>query len=407
MRSISFFTAIVFFSFARAADKLPVGMHRGVLMLDTVAKVELPFNFEVKREGKREVLIIRNAEERIMVRDLRFSGDSLFIFLPVFDTEFRTVLTANGLRGNWISHYRTSKNIIPFRAEFGSKNRFPEGKKSEENFFEGKWEVCFSPGKSDSSKAIGIFHHQEKTDFITGTFLTESGDYRYLEGIQDGTRLFLSAFDGSHAFLLTGEFRNGTIANGKFYSGMHWQESWSGRRNEKFTLKKGDEIASVKDPGEELNLTFPDEEQKPVSLNEKRFANKPVILQLMGSWCPNCMDEGRYLQQLYSANKSKGLEVIGIAFEKTNDMNVAARQVKKFKAQLGLEYTVLITPGKDKAAEAIPALGKIYAYPTTLYLNRRHQVVKVHTGFDGPATGKAHEDFKKDTALLIERLLLN
>lgn len=53
--------------------------------------------------------------------------------------------------------------------------------------------------------------------------MTETGDYRYLEGVVNGNQLQLSTFDGAHAFLFTGTVTDSTI-NGHFYSGNHWKE---------------------------------------------------------------------------------------------------------------------------------------------------------------------------------------
>jgi hypothetical protein len=72
-----------------------------------------------------------------------------------------------------------------------------------------------------------------------------------------------------------------------------------------------------------------------------------------------------------------------------------------------MQYEILITQltGKDKASETLSALNKISAFPTTLFLNKKHEVVKVHTGFSGPATGKDYETFKQNTEKLIDQLI--
>ena len=348
-------------------------------------------------------MIIRNGDERIKTDAIIEKKDSVIIDLPVFDTQFRCVKTKDGFQGNWISHYRVTKNIIPFIAQWGIKDRFDE--KPEGNIsVEGNWEVTFSPGQKDSSKSIGVFYNHEQSGYITGTFLTETGDYRFLEGVRSGNRLMLSAFDGSHAFLLTADLFNGEIRNGKFYSGVHWRESWTGRRNKLFRLRKPDEITTLKNPNAEINFQFPDQSGKMRSLYDKEFINKPVIIQLLGSWCPNCMDESRYLSEVYRKFSSEGLAVVGLAFEKTNDSKRAAEQVNKFRVHLGINYPVLVTPGKDKSAESFPAI-KIDAYPTTLFLNKEHRVVKIFTGFSGPATGGEYKKLKDEMEDLIVKLL--
>jgi thiol-disulfide isomerase/thioredoxin len=395
---------------ATAEQKLKAGHYRGVLLLDEAENIELPFNFEVTYKGKKPVIIIRNGEEKIIVDEIRIKGDSVNFRMPVFDTEFRTELKSGELHGLWINHYRSTKNRIPFRATYGEEFRFPAEKgiaPGPDTRFEGKWEVTFSPGTADSSKAIGVFHHHEQSDHLTGTFLTETGDYRFLEGTGVNGRLYLSCFDGSHAFLFTAEAgEGGSISKGVFYSGAHFREPWTARKNDAFALRDAEGITKAKSDVP-VEFTFQDTEGKMVSLADARFSGHPVILQVMGSWCPNCMDESRYLAELYGKYHKDGLEIIGLAFEKTEDIERSRKQVSRMKKLLGVQYTVLITglTGKEKAAKALPALEGIIAFPTTVFLDRAHRIVRVHAGFSGPATGEAYRVFTESTEALVKRLI--
>ena len=103
----------------------------------------------------------------------------------------------------------------------------------------------------------------------------------------------------------------------------------------------------------------------------------------MGSWCPNCMDESVYLSALYKEYKALGLEIIALAFEKTIDFEKASSLLQRMKTRLKMDYDVLVTlqTGSAKASETFSALNKISAFPTTIFLNRQHQVVKIYTGF--------------------------
>lgn len=387
------------------SKKLKEGTYRAVLFINETT--ELPFNFDVKYQKKKTQLIIRNADEKITVDEISIKGDSVNFKMPVFDTEFRTKLIGDTLQGVWINHYRTSNNIIRFKAVYNESRRFLFSAEQGNPLFEGKWETTFSPNTNDSSKAIGIFHHQEQSDFVTGTFLTETGDYRYLEGMKHGNKLYLSCFDGSHAFLFTVEYNNGALVDGKFYSGIHWQETWTAKRNDNFKLANSEEITFVKNKNEPLNFSFLNTEGKQISLSDTRYQNKAVIVQIMGSWCPNCMDESRYFSELYKQYKNQGLEIVALAFEKTTDFEKAKAQVLRMKKRLNLDYEVLITEktGKQEASETLSALNGISAFPTTIFLNKQHLVTAVHTGFSGPATGKEYELFKQKTETLIKNLL--
>lgn len=391
------------------SKKLKVGVYRGVLFLNEEKGIELPFNFQVNYKGKKPFITIQNSDERIMVDEIQIHGDSVNFRMPIFDTEFRLIRKGNDLEGFWINHYKTSNNKIKFKASFGNSQRFETiPSKFSKPLFEGKWEVTFSPESNNLSKAIGIFKHVEQSDFVTGTFLTETGDYRYLEGIRDGNFLKLSCFDGSHAFLFIAEFKNDSLQNGKFYSGSSWQENWFAVRNPDFKLSDAEEITFLNNKNAVLNFSFPDLDSNMVSLSDKKFENKVLIIQLMGSWCPNCMDESRYFSELYNSYHNKGLEIIALAFEKTNDFNRSRTQIERMQKKLNIDYPILITQqtGKDKAKDVFD-LNKVAAFPTTLFLNKQHQVVKIHSGFSGPATGEEFVIFKNRTENLINSLLHN
>jgi len=386
--------------------QLKPGEYRGVLLLDSINKIELPFNFEVVVKGKKQEIIIKNAEEKIIVNEISQKGDSIFFKMPVFDTEFRTKINGDDLEGFWLNNYRTTSRMIPFRAQYGQGLRFPSVPGKGIPMFDGKWEVTFSPGDKDSSKALGVFKHLEQTDFVYGTFLTETGDYRFLEGIRKGNELLLSCFDGSHAFLFKAKLKEGVLT-GTFYSGAHWKENWKAKKNENFVLRDPNAITYVKNKEAKLDFEFPNAEGKKVSINDARFKNKPLIIQVMGSWCPNCMDESIYLASVNKTYKSKGLEIIALAFERTSDPVKARAQVQRFRKKLGIEYETLITlqSGKAKATETLPVLNEIISFPTTLFLNKKHEIVRVHTGFNGPATGKLYDEFKESTEALINLLI--
>src|SRR5206468_1545696 len=127
----------------------------------------------------------------------------------------------------------------------------------------------------------------------------------------------------------------------------------------------------------------------------------------MGSWCPNCMDETAYLAQIYKLYKNKGLEIIAIAYEKTGDFEKAKSNVLRMKNRYNADYEMLITglTGKEKASESLPFLNGIMAFPTTIIIDKKHLARSVYIGFNGPATGKAYEEYKRKTEMLINKLI--
>ncbi|HTA62150.1 MAG TPA: TlpA disulfide reductase family protein [Bacteroidia bacterium] len=379
------------------------GLWRGVLTLDTKKQLELPFIFNVYYADGDPSITIFNAEEKIVVDEIEVKNDSVFFKMPVFDTEFRCKFFPGLLQGVWINHSKKENNVIPFSAIFGQTDRF-KARVITRADFAGRWETTFGIGTPDSSKAIGVF--KQKMQVVTGTFLSESGDYRYLEGIADGKNLYLSTFDGAHAYLFTGVVDEKGVVNGDFYSGLSGHEKFKAVPNTRFELRDPYSITkTVK--GQPVDFSFTNTEGTKVSLSDEKYKNKVVIVQIMGSWCPNCMDETAYLSNIYNDYQSKGVEIIALAYERTTDMEKAKSNVLRLKSKYGAQYEFLITglSGAVNAQKSLPFLSSVSAFPTTIYLNKKHEVVKIYTGYSGPATGAAYVKMKENTENLLNELI--
>jgi thiol-disulfide isomerase/thioredoxin len=389
--------------FATNDPILRMGEWRGVLLLNDTT--ELPFTFEIAHPGTSYsdpfFLTVKNAGERIVVEDFRFGPDSVSWRMPVFDSWFRCKYENDtAFSGMFYNRSASRPYELKFRAEFGKK-RFNVDNSKYGGFrkihdINGKWECTFSPGLADSSKAIGIFS-RDKHGIVTGTFLTETGDYRYLEGEEDGdNEVMLSCFDGSHAFLFKARWQAGGSLKGQAWYGKYGHEEWTGFPNEKFQLRDPEKLTWITD-STNVNFTFNDLNGKPVSLSDPQFAGKVVIIQVMGSWCPNCMDETAWMAEIYKKYHKQGLEVIALAYERSTDTAKANPNIRRVRDRFGAEYTFLNTgkSGKDAASASLPFLNGIMSFPTTIYIDRTGNVRRVYTGFNGPATGAA---YLKDTA---------
>ncbi len=379
------------------------GLWRGVLTLDTKKQIELPFIFNVYYADGQPTLTIFNGEERIVVDETEMKGDSLFFKMPVFDTEFKCKIFPGLMQGVWINNSKKENKVVPFSAIFGQTDRF-KAKVITRVIVEGRWETTFGIGTPDSSKAIGIFTQNKQ--IVKGTFLSESGDYRYLEGIADGKNLYLSAFDGAHAYLFLAIINEKDEIIGDFYSGVWGHEKFKAINNPKFELRDPYTITqTVK--GVPVDFSFINTEGIKISLSDEKYKNKVVIVQLMGSWCPNCMDETAYLSSLYNDYKPKGVEIIALAYERTNDIEKAKSTVLRLKEKYGAPYEFLITgqSGAANAQKSLPFLSSVTAFPTTIYLNKNHEVAKIYTGYNGPATGSAYTKMKESTENLLNDLI--
>jgi peroxiredoxin len=364
-------------------------------------QVVLPFNVEAISDSQ---LIVTNASEKIKVTEVFYRDDSVRIIMPVFGSEFIGKVRGDTIRGNWHKYATTRAYKIPFIAVYGKQERFVDSGQGNSSDFSGRWKSSFI-SQGDTSSAIGIFGQSGRK--VTGTFLTETGDYRYLEGIADGNRLRLSTFDGAHAFLFEGSINDEGELNGYFRSGPSWQARWLASRDADMQLADMKSLTFLKEGYERLSFSFPDEAGTTVSLDDEKFKDKVVIVQIFGSWCPNCMDETRFLVDLYESYKDQGLEVIGIDFEPRPTLEYFRSRMERYRQDLNVNYTLLLggSSNKEKAAEAMPMLNNIISFPTAIIIDRAGKIREIHTGFAGPGTGISYGEYTRDTEQLVNELL--
>lgn len=365
------------------------------------------FNFEWKEEHGKPVWYIRNATERLKVSDITASGDSLFVQMPLFESQFRIKRSGRSLDGVWMKGGSVKTQVISFSAKPGY-GRFAVSNKSKRKIT-GRWDATFVNKYNLQVPSVAEF--KQINNLVTGTFLNPTGDYRYLEGTMDGDSLLLSCFDGGHAFLFTAKVNdNNTITNGLYFTGAVSKEEWSAQRNPLAKLPE-EAVAMYLKPGEEgLNFAFNDLNGKPVSINDDRFKNKVVVVQIMGSWCPNCMDETAFLSDYYNKNKRRGFEVVSLAYEYSTDIERSIRSLKKFQQRFNVQYPMLVTGVSTndslRTEKTLPQLTPIKFFPSSVILDRNGKVRKLDTGFKGPGTGEHYIQFKKEFEKLINELLL-
>lgn len=367
---------------------------------------KLPFQIDLQRKDSLSwVANIHNASETIGVHDIELRGDSFLMRMPLFDSEFKGVVENDStISGHWHNYLKGPDYSIPFVAHAGQAERFGAAS-SPTGAFGGTWEVHFSKGTAEAYDAIGVFD-QDKDGLLSGTFLTETGDYRFLEGSVDKDSLRLSCFDGSHAFLFKGALQGDSIVGG-FWSGTHWTEPWVAYRNPDFHLRDPDSLTFLKEGHDMADVAFPDLEGNMISTHDDRFKGKVLMLQVMGSWCPNCVDETVLLKQLHADYAGQGLEVVALAFEKYEEEARAIAGLKRFKRAMGVEYPIVYggSAAKENVSEKLPFLDHIMSYPTCIFVDRNGKVRRIRTGFYGPSTGEHYTNYTRGLRTFIEQLL--
>ena len=348
---------------------------------------QLPFNLIIKEDSTGGIdAYIKNDEEKILLDEISFVNDSIEMVLHIFDAKLKAKVNGDSLTGLFVLNYADNYRL-PFRAANGQDYRFSKTNKSSvATDFSGKYAVQFF-NKNDTTQSVGIFF--QEGDYVKGTFLMTTGDYRFLEGSVINDELWLSTFDGNHAYLFKAKKENDSTLLGEHWSGKTLHRPWRGIKNPSAAIADPETVTYLKEGYEKISFSFPDVNGNTVSLTDEKFRDKVVILQILGTWCPNCMDETKFLAPWYKKNKNRGVEILGLAYERKPDFEYARERVVKMKNKLNVGYDIVIAGVNDnkKALETLPMLNKFTGWPMTIFVGKDGKVKHIHTGFTGPGTG--------------------
>jgi len=369
---------------------------------------ELPFLFGLSRTGDSTFrLELIDGRDTLRTEEMQIVGDSLIVRFPVFESVLIAGISKGGdsLVGRLVKVKNDEESYIPCVATRGGKYKFAAQVSRLPDEVGGIWATTFYKADGDSQAAIGSF--SQTGSAVSGTFRTPYGDYRYLDGIMDGDSLFLSGFDGSGAYLVRACLQEDQSLTGMLYPGSGPGRRFVARNNPEASLPDPHGLTRLKDPSHRPDFRLTDIEGKPVGPQIESTAGKVVILQILGSWCPNCLDETALLAKWREEYAPRGFEIIGLGFERTKQPEKARNNLRRLAVRYGAHYPMAVagTPDSASVHAVLPMLEKFIAYPTTLFLDRTGRIRKVHTGFDGPATGSAHSQFVAETRQFIEQLL--
>ncbi|VAW78508.1 putative lipoprotein, partial [hydrothermal vent metagenome] len=353
------------------------GLWRGVL---ASPGGELPFGIEIAKEDKTFSAKILNGPERVDTSSVELNDNTLTINFEWFDARLKAQLNENGdsMTGSWskTTSGKDQTSSLPFTANRSYEHRFKqELTQHTESSVVGNWKTTFTDEDGDSL-AVGEFNQQGQ--IVSGTFLTPTGDYRFLSGVANDNKLYLSAFDGAHAFLFDAVIQGDRIINGNFWSRESYHATWQANKSNDTSsfLPSSWEMNEATD---KASFAFEDVDGKLIQLSDERFKNKPVLINLFGTWCPNCNDEAPVLAKFYDQYNPQGLEIVGLAFEYTEDIERDRKQITAFKKRHKINYPILLAGGndKDKATKVLGFIDDLKSYPTTVFLDRDHNVVKI------------------------------
>ncbi len=348
-------------------------------------------------KGDQWQVIFINDTEKILIEQTRIERDSLHFAMPLFETSFHLKISDAG-KLNGIMSKGTSSGPQLWRVEAteGALSRIPKMLGEESFNISGRWAIEFQ--RPDGSWRQAVAEWKQTGNHLTGTIINPSGDYRFLEGAVWQNNMYLTAFDGSHIYAFQATIKNDSIIEeGLFFSGKPPGDAFRAIKKADAKLPELAPVAELKPGQNKLSFRFPDIDSNLVSINDARFRGKVVVVQLMGSWCPNCMDETRFLSNFYNNQSSKEVEIVSLAYELSTDFQRSATSLRKFRQRFGVSYPMLITGARsadeDKAAKTLPQLTDIKYFPTTIFIDKKGLVRKVHNGFYGPGAKEYYEAY--------------
>ena len=319
--------------------------------------------------------------------------DTLRGTFPVFASDLWLVATEDGYRGEY---YRTDANNyrLPLELELGRMTY--EQSPSE---FSSQYAITRYIGDQEKPALLQL---GKKDGVLVGTIATSTGDSRFMTGYEVEGGFELMGFDGRFIYKVSAKVTDGNI-EGHVWAGMTGYYTFSGTSDESAVLENPEEMSKLRDDYTHIEWHLPGLNGDTVHF-DSRTITKPTILAIQGSWCPNCMDEGRVLDQYYREFDG-AIDVYGLSYEYSGTLEKATAAVQKMERDLGTSFPMVIaTYGPKQDRNAILPLEQIRSYPTSIMLDHQGNVVKIHTGFYGPST-KEYETYVKETREELEALV--
>ena len=236
---------------------------------------------------------------------------------------------------------------------------------------------------------------------FAGLLFLDTGNIIYLAGNGRGGAIVLCGFDGTSGYrleLTLGADR--THARGRFFGGhrLDWREALTATRGADFAL-----AAKPKAARKGGKIGLPD-------LPELAALERgPLMVEIAGSWCSTCRNAAPFLVDLYREYQGRGLHVVTLLYEFSDDRALDARQAETFKQTYGVTWPVVPVPGGvDEFAEIMPSgLDDVNpaGFPITLFLAPDRSLVALHAGFpaaDAPAEfARVAAEFRADIETLL------
>lgn len=365
-----------------------------------VSGVDIPFRFELSGDGANVKGSFFNGDERITSTSGKFESGTLVLKWDDHASQLDATLHDGVLEGKYVRAGRDEKSTYLFSAKRYSP---PPPVKGETPSIAGMWVI---PTDSPKGEKAWRFIVRQKGSEVSAAVLRIDGDTGALTGTYKDGKFVLSHFDSARPMLMeVTPQKDGTLElleNAKTKrTAVRWEVAHAKGMPEPTDPMKQ---TSVKDPNEPFQFSFPDLNGRPVSNADAKFRGKVVLVNITGSWCPNCHDEAPFLAELYKKYRSQGLEIVALSFEEADQLKDLAR-LRAFIKRYDIQYTVLVggepSEAKDKLTQAV----NWNSWPTTFFIGRDGLVRGVHAGFPSSASGDLYRQAKEEFTAEVQHLL--
>jgi thiol-disulfide isomerase/thioredoxin len=387
---------------AVASTQSIAGPWAGTVIVDGLM---IPFRLDISGSGSNVKGAFLNGDEKVTSTSGDFEGDSLILNFAQYAEKLRGTLRNGQLTGTIEGKFGPQpRSTLPFQAKpfVSDKSETAANIPS----INGRWEIEVNSPKGES--AWHFIVRQSGGD-VSAAILRVDGDTGSLTGKYQDGKFVLGHFSGERPYLLDVTPRS----DGSLHIILN---DYSGKR-ELIAYRPADARAKglpaptdptrhtrIADPTQPFVFRFPDIDGHIISNTEARFRGKVVLVNITGSWCPNCHDEAPFLVDLYRKYHARGLEIVALDFEEQEQLRNLTR-LRAFIKHYGIRYTVLVGGQPDQVNEKLPRLINLNAWPTTVILGRDGLVKAIHVGFASAASGEFSSERKEQVTDQIEALL--
>ena len=361
----------------------------------------IPFPIEFSSQGSDVTASFFNGDDRVTSTSGRLSGPNLTIDFAHYATRLNATFVDGVVKG---TYGNTKYGYHDFEAR--THQPLPPADAAAPNIA-GVWDLPNDSPKGEHAWRLII---QQKSSQVSAAILRVDGDTGSLRGDFRNGKFVLNHFDGARAAVLEIIPKaDGSLAVS--LEGFHNPtKTFVAVRLENAQVKglpapaDPDNFTHIKNPNEPFPFSFQDLTGKLVSNTDPKFKNKVVIVNVTGSWCPNCHDEAPFLAELYRKYHADGLEIVALDFEEPEQRKDPTR-LQAFIKKYGIEYTYLLAGEPSELQAKVPQAENLNSWPTTFFLGREGKVRAVHAGFAAPASGEFNVALKKEVTERVERLL--